>query len=340
MLAFSLHGYNLVTRQPHVAILVNGNAKRVNSDVVEALHELGGLDLFVSRSIEEAQTVARRVVEQGYDTVLIGGGDGTFVEWTSQIIAQAEAAGTVVPRFSLLPLGTGNALATALGLGEATLWELRRSVRHARASTAERPLDLLEVEGRLTPFAGFGLDAIVLEDHQTVENRLRSIGLDISANAGYALSIALRSIPRFAVTDYPEVTITNLGAAAVALDEDGQPSGDTILAGEVLYRGRASIASCSTIPYFGLQLKLFPHIEKHRDCFQLRVSDAGLLEVLGHLPALWRGTYASASIHDYLCTAVLLESSPESPFQVGGDVIGRRERVVVELATRRLRVLS
>jgi diacylglycerol kinase family enzyme len=38
---------------------------------------LQGGDLFVSRSLEEADEIARVLVSRGYGTVLTGGGDGT-----------------------------------------------------------------------------------------------------------------------------------------------------------------------------------------------------------------------------------------------------------------------
>ncbi|MEK6607708.1 MAG: diacylglycerol kinase family protein [Myxococcota bacterium] len=324
-----------------VAILVNGNAKRVSDAVVAALRDVGGADVFVTRTLDEAHDVARKVVERRYDTVLLGGGDGTFVAWTSDILNFADELGATAPSFALLPLGTGNALATTLGTPDASPLALRQAFRRARNGDADaRPIDLLEVDGKLTPFAGFGLDALILEDHHRVEGTLASLGVNVGANAGYALSILLRSIPRYAIADYPEITVTNIGAPAILLDADGQPLGDPVAAGEVLFQGRASIASASTIPFVGLNLRLFPHARRERGRFNLRVADAGPLEILGHLPSLWRGTWRSASIHDFLCTAIAVESTPKSPFQIGGDPAGRRERAVIEIARRRVRILS
>lgn len=331
---------NGVGNEARIAVLINRNAKRVSPSVVDVLGQIAGSDLFVTRTLSEARDVARRVVDEGYKTVMLGGGDGTFVEWTSDIVQHAEATGRAVPRFAVLPLGTGNAVAMALGSGSAKARELPGLVRRAQEMTNTRPMDLLEVDGRLTPFAGFGLDALILEDHLAVEQAFRNMGMPIGPNTGYALSVALKSLPRFAFADYPEVTVTNIGRSAFAMDTDGRPYGASIPAGDVLYRGRACIASASTIQYVGLSMRLFPQVGRHRGYFQLRVSDAGVLEILGHLPAVWRGTYRSDSIQDFLCTAVEMEITPACAFQVGGDVIGRRERVVIELAERRVRILS
>lgn len=323
-----------------VAVLLNRNARRVSPRVLEALAEVAGEDLFVTRTLKEAREVARHVVAKRYPTVLLGGGDGTFVEWASTITREAEAEGAAPPRFALLPLGTGNALAKTLGLGATDPWELRRLLRRAREVPDTHSLRLLEVEGKLTPFAGFGLDAMVLEDHDAVERALKPLNFTVGAGTGYALSVLLRSIPRTFLAESPEIIATNIGAPAVAIDDTGRPSGEAIPSGSVIYRGRAAIASASTIPYVGLAMRLFPYIENGSERFQLRVADTGVLEILGNLPAIWRGTYRADSIRDFLCTSVLIEADPASPFQIGGDLVGRRERAVIELAERRIRVLS
>ena len=63
-----------------VAVVVNGNARKVTEDLVRQLEGVVQPgDLFVSRTLEEAEPIARSIVERGYPTVLTGGGDGTFV---------------------------------------------------------------------------------------------------------------------------------------------------------------------------------------------------------------------------------------------------------------------
>src|SRR6187397_1417486 len=95
-----------------VAVVVNGNAKQVTEELVETLDQIvQSGDLFVSRSLQEGKEIARLIVERGYPTVLTGGGDGTFVQMVSWIAKVAEETGRTMPRFGLLKLGTGNAMA-------------------------------------------------------------------------------------------------------------------------------------------------------------------------------------------------------------------------------------
>ena len=56
-----------------LAVVVNGNAKSVTSEVIETLDQiLDGGDLFVSRRVEESEGIARTLVDRGYDTILTG----------------------------------------------------------------------------------------------------------------------------------------------------------------------------------------------------------------------------------------------------------------------------
>src|SRR6188768_1660489 len=62
-----------------IAVVVNGNAKNVTAEVISTLDQImQGGDLFVSRSLDEADDIAQVLVTRGYGTVLTGGGDGTF----------------------------------------------------------------------------------------------------------------------------------------------------------------------------------------------------------------------------------------------------------------------
>src|SRR3954451_20093286 len=104
------------TRAGRIAVVVNGNAKSVTVEVIEALDEiLDSGDLFVSRRVEESEAIARTLVDRGYGTILTGGGDGTFTVAVTAVGAEAKTCGAPVPRFGLLRLGTGNSLAWVLG---------------------------------------------------------------------------------------------------------------------------------------------------------------------------------------------------------------------------------
>src|SRR5262245_15022982 len=103
-----------------IAVVVNGNAKSVTSEVIETLDQiLDSGDLFVSRRVEESEAIARTLVDRGYGTILTGGGDGTFTVVVTAVVKEAARRGEPLPRFGLLRLGTGNLLAGGPGARQA-----------------------------------------------------------------------------------------------------------------------------------------------------------------------------------------------------------------------------
>ena len=77
-----------------VAVVVNGRAKNVTAEVISTLDRiLEGSDLFVSRRIEDAREIAQTLVHRQYDTVLTGGGDGTFTVMVTEVVREARKRG-------------------------------------------------------------------------------------------------------------------------------------------------------------------------------------------------------------------------------------------------------
>src|SRR5437867_272207 len=111
-----------------IAVLLNANARAVNERVRSEIAKfVPPEDVFYSRSLEDAQAIARTVVARGYSTVFVGGGDGTFCGFLNAIHDRMSATGRGGsrgglalalrpapkrgPRFGVLKLGTGNSLA-------------------------------------------------------------------------------------------------------------------------------------------------------------------------------------------------------------------------------------
>src|SRR5512134_3261854 len=106
--------------RPH-AVLLNAHAKRVTPRVRAAIEAaVGPENVFLSHEVAEADGIASQVVSEGYGTVFAAGGDGTFVGWVNRIVEAAAAQGRPVPRFGILALGTGNAVAGHLGTSART----------------------------------------------------------------------------------------------------------------------------------------------------------------------------------------------------------------------------
>jgi diacylglycerol kinase family enzyme len=327
-----------------VAVVVNGNAKQVTAELVETLDQIvQSGDLFVSRSLEEGRDIARTIVERGYPTVLTGGGDGTFVQMVSWVVRYAEEEGKPFPRFGLLKLGTGNALAWVLGAqnprGRGVVADLAR----LRREGGSRQLRLLEVEDRLTPFAGLGADAIALSHYQaTREVFYKSPWLRHVASGPvvYSASLLGRTIPKYLLQPTIRVRVINQGGPAIRLGQDGRPVGKPIEAGETIYAGPARLLAFSTVPYWGFGARVFPYAEERADRFNLRVVNFGSVTVVANLRAIWSGAYRSDRLHDFLVERMVIECDDPTPLQIGGDVTGMRDRVNVALSERPIQVVD
>jgi diacylglycerol kinase family enzyme len=321
---------------PGVAVLLNANAKAVTADVRRALSRvLPDEHLYFSTCHEEASVIAEEVVARRYGTVFTGGGDGTFVGWVNRIVESAERRLTRPPRFGVLALGTGNAVAEMVGATPRRhAQDLARFVRGEVGSV--RRLDLLTCEGRRTPFAGAGIDAAVLNDYVWLRQRLSGtpiakLGVGL---AGYGLAIALRSAPRRVMERRPTYCeIVNVGRPAWRLDASGARIGRPIAHGELLYAGPAMLAAASTVPYYGLGLRVFPHTGTALGMMQLRVvTSIGLPTLLMNLPSIWNGSFSHQGLLDFHADRVALRFERPTPLQIGGDAEGLRDEVTFGMA--------
>ena len=332
------------TRRGRVAVVVNGNAKHVTEEVLSTLDRilLGG-DLFVSGSLQDAKEIAHTIVSRGYETVLTGGGDGTFTVMVSEVVHEGRRQGKELPRFGLLKLGTGNALAWVVGAGTSGKKNLAADIRRLREDAGSRELRLVEVGGQLAPFCGFGADARILSDYAWVKSLLaptpiRALGSGI---AGYGVAAVTRSLPSYLVDRMPRCVIVNRGAAARRLGNSEGPEARPIESGEVLYEGPIRLAALSTIPYFGFGFRMFPYAEERSDRMHLRVSTIGLLPFIWNFQSIWRGSYDNpGSVFDFLVESVEIRISPACPFQVGGDAAGIRSRIVATLSREPIRLVD
>src|SRR4030088_24764 len=81
----------LPIRSPNerVAVLLTANAKSVTESLRRELENfIPPEDVFYSRTLDDAQGIARTVIDRGYRTVLTGGGDGTFVGYVNCILEE------------------------------------------------------------------------------------------------------------------------------------------------------------------------------------------------------------------------------------------------------------
>ena len=327
-----------------IAVVVNGNAKNVTAEVISTLDQilLGG-DLFVSRSLGEADEIAKVVVARGYGTVLTGGGDGTFSVMVTKVYAEAEQQGAALPRFGFLKLGTGNALAHVVGASGSGRGELAADIRRLREDAGSREVGLVEVDGELAPFCGFGVDAVVLQDYESLKRLLGGTPLEAlgMGPVGYAISSLTRSLPKAVVKKPAHCIIINRGEPCSRIGVRGVVSGQSVGTGEVLFEGPARLVGAATIPYYGYGLRAFPFADERSDRMHLRVSNLTVPAFLRHFRGIWRGEFLDPElISDFLVQRVEIHMDPPTPFQVGGDFRCETSEKTVALAPRRIRLVD
>jgi diacylglycerol kinase family enzyme len=283
-----------------------------------------------TESLDEARVVVRKELARGVDLVVLGGGDGTVVMGLTLIAEACRGMGKPEPAIGVLRLGSGNAIADTVRASEDPAADL---VKLGRGFGAWVKVPMLEVLGVRAPFVGMGVDAQLLEDQEAVNRVVDRVPVArsvIGGSARYALSVALRSVPRFATSKRPNAIVTNRGAAAIAMKREGA-TGATIAKDQRLWEGACTLVAGATIPYFGFGLKMFAFASERTDKFHLRCGDAGLFEILRNTPAAFRGEYFSKHVTDFLCDRVTIELDEESPIEAGGELLGRRRTVDVAI---------
>lgn len=317
-----------------IAVVVNGNAKSVTAEVIETLDQiLDSGDLFISRRVEESEAIARTLVDRGYGTILTGGGDGTFTVVVTAVVNEARRRGVPVPRFGLLRLGTGNSLAWVVGATKSRKG-VAADLARIRSCAGSRWLRLVEAEGVLSPFCGLGVDAQVLDDYGRVKDLLRRTPIERISRGplAYGLAVTTRSLPRALLRRAPRCHVINEGSDAYRIGPSGYLIGGPIKKGRTLYDGPAKIAAAGTIPYFGFGFRFFPYADNGTCPMQLRISNISAASFVANFNAIWRGEYAEPkTTFDFLADDVTIEMDPPTPFQIGGDVMGKRGRVRIKL---------
>jgi diacylglycerol kinase family enzyme len=324
----------VLPKAERIAVVLNGNARQVTDELVQSFDRLvGSGDLFLSRSLDEAHGIALEIVDSGYPVVLTGGGDGTFVQMVTSITKEARSRNQEPPRFGLLRLGTGNSLAWALGAGTSRKGVFADLAR-LRHDVAYRDFRLIEVQDLLTPFAGAGFDALGLKHFHEVRSVVRHlplIGKRATGAVSYAISIPMLTIPELALRPRMNVRIVNRGAAE-RLDLNGQPTGEPIEKGEVVFEGACIAALVSTIPYWGFGVRVFPFADgRPPDRFCVRVVATNPLHIAAHMRSAWRGTYRHENLIDVYAENVDFEFDKPTAIEIGGDPAGMTDSMHARL---------
>jgi len=315
-----------------VAVVLNANARSVTERSVDMVRDAVGKNekLFVTSSFEEAERVSEEILKNRFDVVLSGGGDGTFCHIVTAVSGKELLDRRRRRHFGILRMGTGNALADTLGARFLkTSDDVRQEFWNARQASARRVITLLRCDGKIAPFLGAGLDAMVLEDYGKVRRELDESPIDKRhrGKLEYGLAIATKTLWRLMFGGMPEARIVNTSprtAGAVQVDHRGGVTGQ-FGEGETIYEGPAAMVAASTIKNYGMGLRMFPYIDPQDRAFQLRVVGMRAYQMLAHAPALLLGDMVHHKMKDFFCEKVAVEFDRPVPFQIGGDLEDRRK---------------
>jgi Diacylglycerol kinase catalytic domain len=308
-----------------LGILVNANAKRGGRRIaVQIARALPGASVRLTRSIAEVEGWLRTLDRPR--CILAAGGDGTA-------IALVNALASVAPKYrpdapiGILPLGTGNAWAHATGAYKLGL-AVRMLERHVGALPT-RKFGLVDCEGTLTPFAGTGWDAQILDDYKSQLEASVGPSRVVSKSVwGYVSAMLLRTTPKTILYGRPHLLIENLGDEVYTITADRKLLKiANVGRGAVLYEGMASVAGAATAPEFGYGFRAYPFAERLLGFINVRVYDRAAVSAILDIPGLWRGAHPLRGMHDWFATAVRMTFSRPMPLQIAGDAVGTRQTV-------------
>lgn len=323
-----------------VAVLVNLRARKGSERVgtmVRAL--LPRARLAVTRSLDEARAWLRDEVSHNPPSLILsGGGDGTAVG----LINELRALHLDIPPIGVLPLGTGNGWANVTHAPKT-----RHALRRIAALGDERPpvrrFALVEVEGRIAPFAGTGWDAEIVSDFKAQLDKLPAPLRDANAGlSGYLKGMFTRTIPRHLFGGGPaNVRLINTGEDALTID----PAGRVVplvggRSGAVLYEGPASVAAGATTEEWGFGFRAFPFAHAAPGRISVRVYGAKVLEATRNMFKLWRGEHPMPKMHDFLLTRCRMEFDRDVAFQIGGDLAGDRRAIDLALSSETVQLVE
>jgi diacylglycerol kinase (ATP) len=155
---------NTAGRRPpgRIALVVNPSAGKGRSQ--ELLPEIAGrirdaghkLDIWLSRSFDEARALINKAANSAVDVVAVMGGDGMMHLGVNEAV-RAQQSSPVAPALGLIPSGTGNDLCRGLDVPAEPVRALELIM-----NGAERQIDLARIgEAYVGTIVASGFDALV-----------------------------------------------------------------------------------------------------------------------------------------------------------------------------------
>ena len=258
-----------------------------------------------TRSAAQAASLAARALAEGASVVAAAGGDGTLGE----VAGVVQHSGAVL---GVLPLGTGNDFARALGLGtdlEGAIKTLfhgqNRTVDGGRATLGDKSWFWLNV-------AGCGFDALVARRINAA--RSHPFWRHCKGTAAYGAAVALE--------------LRTLQAARLTLTLDGQA-----------IERRALLCAVANASSYGGGMKVAPDARLDDGLFDVcLIKEASAWEFARAFPSVFAGQHVGhPKVEMHRARRVTLASEPPLPVLVDGEVRGLTP-VTLEIVPRALQI--
>jgi diacylglycerol kinase (ATP) len=166
-------------------------AESIQSRLVE---RYGPVEIVQTAAAGDGERFARQAVEDGCEVLFVGGGDGTLNETINGVAAVQGALARTT--FGLIPLGTGNDFAAALGVPP----DVEAAIEVLLGARTKR-VDLGEVNGRL--FANISGGGYIAAVSEAVTPQMKSIAGRLAYLVGGAQALWEFDPVRASVTAEP-----------------------------------------------------------------------------------------------------------------------------------------
>ena len=280
--------------------------------------------------------IGRRLIDampQGSRIVLVGG-DGTFNQMLPSLLAGEHSA-------ALVPYGSGNDLARALGL-RGMSW--RKALALAGSQTPQR-MDIGLAEFEVLPETNENQEDDQLESQKADqeegqnEDRLHSVPFASSFTTGFDSSVGLRALngpkwlrglPRYLLATVRELLhFRKWGLVVLA---DGKP----------IYTTEALFASTLNTPTFGAGMPAVPHASIYDGQLNLLLAkNVSVWQTLLLLPDLLFGKHLNhPKVHTQPFQTLQIKSDTPIPLAADGEYLGTSQNIRIRILKGHLSIVA
>ena len=275
-------GQGAKQRQELERLLTEASAKATDVNGVDITWEIQE-----TRAHGEGTRLASEAVSSGAEIVAAAGGDGTLGEVVNGIMGTGATLG-------ILPVGTGNDFARAVGLSPNNLPQAVQSLLFGQPSAIDLGrVSMHDGGGRwFINIAGGGFDAVVAERVNRGFRFLHGTSAYLAAIV-HSLAAFRPALLRLTLDDKPETEC------------------------------RAMLCVIANAPMYGGGMKVAPDARIDDGLFDVMVLGAlGRVAFLRAFPRVFAGTHIShPAVTVYRARRVRLESDPPLPLLIDGDVL-------------------